>query len=349
MPYLRDLGLVPRAILAALLVAALALPFIVTGDAHLLKLATRIVILALAASALDLALGTGGLVSFGHAAFLGLGGYVVGIMFHHDFEGTSFLGLPPTQNLLVLLPAAMLASALFALLTGAICLRTRGVSFIMITLAFAQMLYFLFLSLRVYNGQDGIALWSRSHLAGLLDLESQRSFYWLCLGLLLLYLVLAWRLQHSPFGRVLRGAKDNEGRMAALGYPVFRYRLVAYTISGAVTGLAGALLANAGYFVSPSFLSWQHSGDLIVMVVLGGMGTVIGPVLGAMAYLLLEELLPLLLGLFGADWSVYWRLVLGPLLVLLALTTRQGLAGLLLRPKSSPARQAAPLSAEVHG
>ena len=331
MPRFRDLTLPARAALLALLLLALAVPLLAAGEPHLLKLATRAVVLGLAAVGLDLALGTAGLVSFGHAAFLGLGGYVVGVMFHHDFAGTSFLGLPPTQNLLVLLPAAMLVSALFALLTGLVCLRTRGVSFIMITLAFAQMLYFLFVSLRAYNGQDGIALWTRSHAAGLLDLEDQRSFYWLCLALLLLFLAFSWRLQRSPFGRVLRGAKENERRVAALGLPVFRYRLAAYVLSGAVTGAAGALLANAGYFVSPSFLTWQYSGDLIVMVVLGGVGTVVGPVLGAVAYLLLEETLPPLLGMFGAEWSTYWRLVLGPLLVVLALLTRGGLAGFLLR------------------
>ena len=169
MPSWRELHPIARGLLVALLLVALALPLLVGGDAYLLKLASRILILGLAAAALDLVLGTAGLVSFGHAAFLGLGGYVVGIMFHHDFAGTTFLGLPPTQNLILLLPAAMLVSGAFAGLTGLVCLRTRGVSFIMITLAFAQMLYFLFLSLPTYNGQDGIALWNRSHAAGLVD------------------------------------------------------------------------------------------------------------------------------------------------------------------------------------
>lgn len=348
MPSWRELHPIARGLLVALLLVALALPLLVGGDAYLLKLASRILILGLAAAALDLVLGTAGLVSFGHAAFLGLGGYVVGIMFHHDFAGTTFLGLPPTQNLILLLPAAMLVSGAFAGLTGLVCLRTRGVSFIMITLAFAQMLYFLFLSLPTYNGQDGIALWNRSHAAGLVDPEGHRTFYALCLGLLLLYLALAARLLRSPFGRVLRGAKDNERRMEALGFDTFRYRLLAYILSGAVTGAAGALLANVGYFVGPSFLSWQHSGDLIVMVVLGGMGTVIGPVLGAAALVLLEELLPALLGLWDAEWSHSWRLVLGPLLVLLALGPRRGIAGLLLR-KAPASRRAAPLSAALHG
>lgn len=343
MPRYSELSRSAKAVLFGLLALLLAMPLLALGDPYLLKLATRIVVMGLAAAALDLALGTAGLVSFGHAAFLGLGGYVVGIAFQHDFAGTSLFGLPPTQNILILLPVAMLVSALFAFLTGLICLRTRGVGFIMITLAFAQMLYFLFVSLRVYNGQDGIALWSRNHAFGL-SLDGQSPFYYLCLGLLLAYLAFAWRVQHSPFGHVLRGTKDNEQRMRALGFPTVRYRLAAYTLSGAVTGLAGALLANAGYFVGPSFLSWHASGDLIVMVVLGGMGTAIGPVLGAAAYLLLEELLPAGIDLVRPGWGEHWRIVLGPLLVLLALSARRGLAGLLFRP-AAVKRRALPLSA----
>lgn len=348
MALLQALHPAARATFLLLLALAAALPFLVGGDAYLVKLASRILIMGLAAAALDLVLGTAGLVGFGHAAFLGLGGYAVGVMFHHDFAGTRFLGLPPSTSLFVTLPAAMLVSAAFAGLTGLVALRTRGVSFIMITLAFAQMLFFLFLSLEPYNGQDGLALWTRSHAHGLLDLESHRTFYYVCLVLLLAYLALAGRLLRSGFGRVLRGARENERRMTALGHRVARARLVAYTVSGAVTGAAGALLANAGYFVGPSFLSWQQSGDLIVMVVLGGTGTVVGPVLGAAALILLEELLPRLLELGGAGWGGYWRLVFGPLLVILALWARGGLIGPLLRA-SAPQRRAAPLSAGAHG
>ena len=315
------------------------LPFLfeALGEPFLVVLATRVLIFAIAALSLDLILGYGALVSFGHAAFVGIGAYSVAILSSHGVD-----------EILLHFAAALGVAGLFALVTGAISLRTRGVYFIMITLAFAQMLYFLFLSLPTYNGQDGIALWNRSHAAGLVDPEGHRTFYALCLGLLLLYLALAARLLRSPFGRVLRGAKDNERRMEALGFDTFRYRLLAYILSGAVTGAAGALLANVGYFVGPSFLSWQHSGDLIVMVVLGGMGTVIGPVLGAAALVLLEELLPALLGLWDAEWSHSWRLVLGPLLVLLALGPRRGIAGLLLR-KAPASRRAAPLSAALHG
>lgn len=348
MPRWRELHPAARAALLALLAVALALPFLVGGDTHLLKLATRIVILGLAAAALDLVLGTAGLVSFGHAAFLGLGGYAVGVMFHHDFAGTPVLGLPPTQNLLVLLPLAMLVAGGFAALTGLVCLRTRGVAFIMITLAFAQMLHFLFLALPTYNGQDGIALWNRSHAAGLLDPEDHATFYWLCLALLLAYLLLAARLVRGRFGRVLGGARDDERRVLALGFPVSRYRLAAYALSGAVTGAAGVLLANLGYFAGPSFLSWQQSGDLIVMVVLGGMGTILGPVLGAAALVLLEELLPPVLGILGGDAGTYWRLLLGPLLVLLALHARRGIAGFLLRP-APPPRAARPVGAAAGG
>ncbi len=331
LPRFRELRPAARAVLLLLLALALALPVLVGDDPYLLKLASRALILGLAAAALDLVLGTAGLVGFGHAAFLGLGGYAVGIMFHHEFAGAPFLGLPPSTSLLVTLPAAALAAAAFAFLTGLVALRTRGVSFIMITLAFAQMLHFLFLSLQAYNGQDGIALWTRGHLHGLLDPEDHATFYWICLAALLGYLALAARLLRSGFGRVLRGASENERRVVALGHRVPRARLAAYVLSGAVTGLAGALLANAGYFVGPSFLSWQQSGDLIVMVALGGLGTAVGPVLGAAAVILLEEFLPRLLEFAGEGWGGYWRLAFGPLLVILALGNRRGLAGPLLR------------------
>jgi branched-chain amino acid transport system permease protein len=308
----------------------LVLPWLATalGDSYLLKLGTRIVILGLAAAALDLALGVGGMVSFGHGAFLGLGGYVAGVMFQLDFNGETFLGFQPTQSILVLAPLAMAVAALFALLTGMVCLRTRGVAFIMITLAFAQMLYFLFTSLATYGGDNGIALWNRSQGFGPLDLENEATFYGLCLACLLLFLVLGRRLYHARFGRVLRGARENERRMLALGFPVFRYRLLAYVISGAVTGLAGLLLANASFFVSPAPMGWQSSGQLIVMVVLGGAGTLIGPVVGAAAFVLLEQLTPPLMGLLAPGLGEHWQILLGPMLVAIALFARRGLLGL---------------------
>lgn len=309
---------------------ALAFPQLMTAlDASFYtSLATRILIFALAALSLDLILGYGGLVSFGHAAFMGVGGYTVGILFHHSAMMTPILGLPATTSAFVVWPLGMLLSGLFALVIGVVCLRTRGVFFIMITLAFAQMLFYLFVSLRPYGGEDGIPLWSRSTFGGMLNLENNLTLYYVCLAILVLVLVMALRLVRSPFFQVIRGAKDNERRMIALGYPVFRYQLVAFVISGMLAGLAGILLANASGFVGPAYLAWTRSGELIVMVVLGGMGTVIGPVLGAAALLLLEEFIPEILDAIRSGWGEHWRIVLGPLLLAVVLFAPRGLLGL---------------------
>jgi len=313
------------------LALAIAFPHVVAGlgAPFYTSLATRILIFALAALSLDLILGYGGLVSFGHAAFMGVGGYAVGILFHHSAMATPILGLPGTQSAFVVWPLGMLLSGLFALLIGAICLRTRGVFFIMITLAFAQMLFYLFVSLRTYGGEDGIPLWGRSTFGGLLDLEDNLTLYYVCLAILAVAIGLALRLVRSPFFQVIRGAKDNERRMLALGYPVYRYQLVAFVISGMLAGLAGILLANASGFVGPAYLAWTRSGELIVMVVLGGMGTVIGPVIGAAALILLEEFIPEALDAVRAGWGEHWRIVLGPLLLGVVLFAPRGLLGLL--------------------
>ena len=324
---------------------AIAFPHVVAalGAPFYTSLATRILIFALAALSLDLILGYGGLVSFGHAAFMGIGGYTVGILFHHSAMMTPILGLPGTRSAFVVWPLGILLSGLFALLIGAVCLRTRGVFFIMITLAFAQMLFYLFVSLRPYGGEDGIPLWGRSTFGGLLDLESNVTLYYVCLAILALAIMLALRLVRSPFFQVIRGAKDNERRMLALGYPIYRYQLVAFVISGMLAGLAGVLLANATGFVAPAYLAWTRSGELIVMVVLGGMGTVIGPVIGAAALLLLEEFIPEGLDLVRAGWGEHWRIVLGPLLLAIVLFAPRGLLGLLLdgrRAKRAPSAAA---------
>jgi branched-chain amino acid transport system permease protein len=229
----------------------------------------------------------------------------------------------------VVWPLAVLLSGLAALAIGAVCLRTRGIFFIMITLAFAQMLFYLFVSLRQYGGEDGIPLWTRSRFGGPIDLESNTTLYYVCLAILAAVLAGALRLVRSPFFQVIRGAKDNERRMVALGYPVFRYQLAAFTLSGMLAGLAGVLLANATGFIGPAYMEWVRSGELIVMVVLGGMGTVVGPVIGAAALLLLEEFIPLALDGVRAGWGEHWRIVLGPLLLAVVLVARQGLLGLL--------------------
>ncbi|WP_457573533.1 branched-chain amino acid ABC transporter permease [Desulfolithobacter sp.] len=312
------------------LVLLLALPWLLDlmDQQYLLSLATRALIYGLAASSLNLILGYGGMVSLGHAAFMGIGGYSVAILAFHSYEKTPILSWLPwlqgTENGLVAWPLAMGLAALFGLVTGAISLRTRGMHFIMITLAFAQMVYFFFTSLDTYGGSDGLALFGRSQLPGL-DLGSDRNFYFLCLGILLTFLYLMYRLVHARFGRVLIGSRENEQRLQVLGYATFGYRLLSYCLAGAAAGLAGALLVNQGEFVSPGLMHWTRSGEIMVMVLLGGMGTLTGPVLGAAALLLLEEYL--------AMYTEHWMVILGPFLILVVLFARGGLHGLLFRLK----------------
>ncbi len=294
----------------------------ITDDPYLITIFTRVVILALAAVGLDFILGYGALVSFGHAAFLGAGAYTVGILAHHATTGTPLIPgvswLAGTTAGLVAWPLAVLVAALLALLIGALSLRTRALYFIMITLAFAQMFYYLFVSLEGYGGSDGLILWERNTLP-LVDTGSAVQFYYLCLACLAGTVFLLRRAVGARFGRVLRGAAENERRMQALGFPVYRYRLAAFTIAGGTGGLAGALLANLETFVSPGLLHWQQSGELMIMVILGGIGTLYGPVLGATALILLEETL--------ATWTDHWMIVLGPILIFVVLFARRGLFG----------------------
>ncbi|HEX2512450.1 MAG TPA: branched-chain amino acid ABC transporter permease [Xanthobacteraceae bacterium] len=316
--------------IATLIAFLLVLPLYtgLSGNNFLLTLFTRILILALAATSLNLIMGFGGMVSFGHAAYLGVGGYVVGIL---AYEGIS--------SGFVQWPLAILISALFALAIGALSLRTRGVYFIMITLAFAQMVYYVAVSLSRYGADDGLTIYRRSQFAGLLELSNRTVFYYVCLVLLLGAIYLIWRLVNSRFGMVIRGARSNERRMRSIGFPTYRYRLVCFVIAGALCGLAGALLANFTNFVSPAMMHWTRSGDLIVMVVLGGMGSVFGPTIGAVALLVLEETLPFLIGrlgfpLFGEAAlraAEYWQIVLGPMLLAIVLFARGGIYGALTR------------------
>ena len=279
------------------------------GDSFLLVIAERVMIFALAALALDLILGYGAMVSFGHAAFIGIGAYAVAILSSHGIG-----------DIVLQMIAGAVASALFALVTGALSLRTRGVYFIMITLAFGQMAFFFGVSLSAYGGDDGYSLATRSSFLGT-DLPSTvHGFYYLVFAVLLAVYLLARRIVASRFGRVLRGSRENPVRMGAIGFSVFPYQLIAYVISGAITSLAGVLLANQIQFVAPAFMSWQRSGELIIMVVLGGMGTLIGPVAGASVFILLEEWL--------AQFSQHWKLALGLILILFVLFGRGGFAGL---------------------
>jgi branched-chain amino acid transport system permease protein len=303
--------------LAALVVAGLLLLPLYTslsGNVFALTLFTRIVIFALAATSLNLIMGYGGMMSFGHAAYLGIGGYAVGILAQEGI-GSGF----------VQWPVALAASALFALVIGALSLRTRGVYFIMITLAFAQMAYYVASGLARYGGDDGLTIYQRSDFAGLIDLSNRVSFYYLCLACLFAGIYLVWRIVNSRFGLVVQGLRSNEARMQAIGFPVNRYRLVCFVIAGTMCGLAGALLANNTDFVSPSIMYWTRSGDLMVMVVLGGMGSLFGPVLGAIVYLVLEE--------FLSQITEYWGLIMGPVLLLIVLFGRGGIMGLLGRPR----------------
>jgi branched-chain amino acid transport system permease protein len=296
----------------ALLLGLALLPIYVelTGSPFVLTLFTRIVILALAAVSLNLILGYGGMMSFGHAAYIGIGGYAVGMLAH---EGI-FTGF-------VQWPVALAASALFALVIGALSLRTRGVYFIMITLAFAQMAYYVVAGLARYGGDDGLTIYKRSQFFEPLNLSSKVQFYYLCVALLYASIYLVWRIVNSRFGLVIQGARSNDTRMRAIGFPTYRYKLVCFVISGTLCGLAGALLANHTDFVSPAMMYWTRSGDLIIMVVLGGMGSVIGPVFGAVALLVLEEVL--------SGITEYWQIILGPLLLLVVLFARGGIDGLL--------------------
>jgi branched-chain amino acid transport system permease protein len=285
-----------------------AVPVVAAGQSYLLSLFMRIMIFAIAAVGLDFILGYGGLISFGHSAFIGLGAYAVGILAAHGVHESA-----------IALPLALASSMLFAFLTGLVALRTRGVYFIMITLAFAQMAFFTASSLAPYGGDDGLTIHMRDTILGFPLLENTWAFYYLVLGALAASYVICRVLLDSRFGRVFRGTRENPARMAAIGFDTTRFRLVAYVVSGGVGGLSGFLLANATDFVSPAYMSWQRSGDLLIMVIFGGMGRLYGAVIGALAFLLLEERL--------ADFTENWKVIVGPLLVVVAVFARGGLVG----------------------
>jgi branched-chain amino acid transport system permease protein len=294
-----------------LLFAALAAaPHLGFGEGYTLTLLARAMILGIAAVSLSLLVGGAGLVSLGHAAMLGVGAYTVVVL---DAQGV-------VEGLLVL-PAAVAAAALFALLTGAVSLRTSGVHFIMITLAFGQMAFFTASSLAAYGGDDGYTLFARTEFMGSRLLEDRLAFHYVCLGLLALVYAFCRAVLASRFGRVLRAGRENALRLRAVGFDPYPYRLAAYVIAGGIGGLAGVLFANAAEFVAPTYLSWQRSGEMLFMVILGGLGALHGAILGALAYVLLEEWL--------SHLTEHWRMIFGPLLVLAVLFFRGGLAGLL--------------------
>ncbi len=295
-------------VVPVLLFGFLALVPLFSGETYLLDRFIRIMIFAIAAIGLDLLVGYGALISFGHAAFMGLGAYAVGILASHGVNEAA-----------IALPVALAAAMLFAFLTGLVSLRTRGVYFIMITLAFGQMAFFTASSLAPYGGDDGLTIRARDAILGLPLLQNPRAFYYLAFACLLATYLVCRALVASRFGRVFRGARQNPARMASIGFDTYRFQLVAYVVSGAHGGLAGFLLANLTDFVSPAYMSWQRSGDLLIIVIFGGMGRLYGAIIGAMAYLALEELL--------ADYTEHWKVVLGPLLVIVAVFARGGLTG----------------------
>ncbi|MEJ2121687.1 MAG: branched-chain amino acid ABC transporter permease [Alphaproteobacteria bacterium] len=335
--------------MAACLIILVLLP--ASGSVYLTSLTAKIMIFAIAAASLDLIMGYGGMVSFGHAAFLGVGGYAVGVLSHYGVNdgylqfavaigGSALVGL--------LIGALSLRTGGLCLLIGALSLRTGGLYFIMITFAFSQMIYYLIISLEPYGGDDGMNT-DRSNfgfftlnqnLMGPADgSRDMQLIYYMTLGVLI---ISVWILRHfvnSRFGMVLRGTQSNEPRMQSIGFSTFRYRLVGFVISGAICGVGGALWANHQEFVTPEYMHWFRSGEIMVMVIAGGMGTIYGPVIGAFAILIIEELIKQIsinvvidLGLFELpihyNGQENWEFLFGPLLVMLVLFGKGGLVNM---------------------
>jgi branched-chain amino acid transport system permease protein len=307
-----------RILLAVLVAVAFPWGMHALGQDFYTSFATRVLIYAMAAASLNLVLGYGGMVSFGHAAFFGAGAYIVAIL---AAEGIT--------SLWIAWPVAVAVAALAALVIGAISLRTRGVYFIMITLAFAQMMYYVFVSLKAYGGDDGLSLPGRSSIGLGVSLSNDFVWYYLVLALLALVLFLLHRLLHARFGRVIEAIRENETRATAIGYPVYRYQLLCFVISGAIAGLAGALIANQTSYAGPTLLHWVQSGTLMIMVILGGVGRFWGGPIGAAVLLVLEEVFsasPLL-----GPYALHWQLPVGLILLAVVLFAPQGLAGALAK------------------
>ena len=315
MPKLTRIGWVT--LIGMALLAILPPTFLLSGQEFYMDLATRLVILGIAATSLNLILGFGGLVSFGHAAFIGLGAYAVAIPAHHATWGG--FELVASYNGLFHLTLAISIASLFALITGAISLRTKGVYFIMITMAFGQMAFFLFQSLDVYNGDDGLTIDVRSELP-LFNLDSPMQLYALSYFSLAAAMIIVKTIVNSRFGMVLQGAKGNNMRMTTLGYNTYLYRLTAYVISGAMCGYAGFLLGNFTTFISPDMMHWTRSGELMFMVILGGAATALGPILGSSIFILMEEVL--------SSFTIFWHLPFGLMLIGVVLFIRGGVMGL---------------------
>jgi branched-chain amino acid transport system permease protein len=303
-----------RWVTLAVAAAAVAFPLVAQplGWDFYIGFASRIMIYALAASSLNLVLGYGGMVSFGHAAFVGAGAYTVAILMA---EGVA--------SAWIAWPLAVVLAGALAAAIGAVCLRTRGVYFIMITLAFAQMIYYVAVGMRAYGGEEGLNLAARSAVGFGLDLKDDVTFYYVVLAILAAALFALRRAMGARFGRVIEAIRENETRMEAIGFPTYRYKLVCFALGGAVAGLAGALLANQNSYVNPNLLYWPQSGSLMIMVILGGVGYLYGGLIGAVALLVLEELV--------SGYTIHWQLGVGAVLLAIVLFAPQGLAGLLAR------------------
>lgn len=306
--------------LAILLIALAVLPIVaqLADQSYLITQSRRILIFALAAVSLNLVLGYGGMVCFGQAMFFGIGAYTVAFI-NMAAQGQQAGIWNLISEPVLSWACASLAAALLSFVVGFVSLRTSGAYFIMITLAFAQMIYFIFVGLKSAGGDEGLRFTANRSLAGALNLGSSMTFYYVVLAILVLAIWFTARLMNARFGVVLQGARDNERRMKALGFETFRYRLAGLVISGAMAGLAGGLFATHEAFISPSIMHWTRSGELIVMVVLGGMATLGGPIAGAIVFLTVEKFLP--------DFTDHWGVWFGPVLVLSVLFARNGIMG----------------------
>jgi len=313
-------------LLTALLLLLASFPMwqsFVTSPATI-GLLTRIFIYAIAAVSLDLIMGYGAMVSFGHAMFFGLGGYVVAIINYHTFEGGTLLGWSGSNAAVVVWPTAVLCCGMLGLISGYLALRTSGVQFIMITLAFAQLVFFLLVSLQSYGGDDGLMM-SRRNVLPLVDVARPETLYYVSLAMLALWTVLCTLIVKSRFGLVLQALRQSQRRVVNVGVAPMPYRLTAFVISAMGTGLAGVLWANHAKFVTPDMVAWTKSGEFIAIVVMGGLGTLIGPILGAAIFICLEQVLSI--------WTEHWMIIMGPVLVLIALFGQRGIVGALMRAR----------------
>jgi branched-chain amino acid transport system permease protein len=308
----------------ALLVLSVFLAAVIAshvGEVYYVNLASRITIVAMAAVGLNLVLGFGGLISLGHAAFFGLGGYVAGVSAFHAFDESQFAGLiSGTNSMLVIWLVAVIVAGLAAVLIGAISLRTKGAYFIMITLAFAQMIYYFAISFPVYGGEDGLPIYLRNQFP-VLDTDNSLHFFLLCFCLLLLSIALTRRIMAARFGAALTMAKLNDTRLATAGIEPYSIRLTAFALSAMITGLAGALFADLNGFVGPSMLSWHRSGEIMVIVILGGVGRFYGPLAGAIVYVMLET--------YIGGITEHWQLFLGLILLGVVLFANGGVMAML--------------------